>query len=107
MINNEPFFELKKQYPNIAGFATDDNKTKLVAGWLIEQCGWKGYREGDAGCYDKQALVLVNYGSAKGSQIYSLSQKNYRQRISQIRRYAGARSEHYYLKTNACNRKKH
>ena len=74
-IDNEQFFELKKQSPNIAGFATDDNKTKLAAGWLIEQCGWKGYREGDAGCYEKQALVLVNYGSATGAQIYFLSKE--------------------------------
>ena len=69
------FFELKRTHPNIAGYATDDNKTKLAAGWLIEQCGWKGYRDGDAGCYDKQALVLVNYGSATGDDIYQLSQK--------------------------------
>ncbi len=74
-IDNELFFSLKEKYPNLVGYATDDNKTKLAAGWLIEQCGWKGYRDGDAGCYDKQALVLVNYGNAKGSDIYRLSQR--------------------------------
>ncbi len=74
-VANESFFSLKHTYPNIVGFATDDNKTKLAAGWLIEQCGWKGYRNGDAGCYDKQALVLVNYGKAKGADIYGLSQQ--------------------------------
>lgn len=74
-IDNDQYFALKKQFSNIAGFATDDNKTKLAAGWLIEQCGWRGYREGDAGCYDRQALVLVNYGSAGGKDIYSLSEK--------------------------------
>ena len=74
-IDNNQFFELKKRYETIVGFVTYDNKTKLAAGWLIEQCGWKGYRKNDAGCYDKQALVLVNYGDATGKEIYDLSQQ--------------------------------
>ena len=74
-IDNEQFFTLKNKHPNMVGFATNTGKTKLAAGWLIEQCGWKGYRNGDVGCYDKQALVLVNYGKASGKDIYHLSQQ--------------------------------
>lgn len=74
-IHNEQFIALKAVFPTIVGYAAEHNKIKLAAGWLIEQCGWKGYREGDAGCHAKQALVLVNYGKAKGKDIYDLSQK--------------------------------
>ncbi|MDQ3683534.1 MAG: UDP-N-acetylmuramate dehydrogenase, partial [Bacteroidota bacterium] len=66
LIAQHEFYELKRMYSNIPGYIIDEKFTKLAAGWLIEQCGWKGYRKGDAGCYAKQALVLVNYGNATG-----------------------------------------
>ena len=69
------FEKLKNEYPNIVGYALENGNVKLAAGWLIEQCGWKGYRKGDAGCHNKQALVLVNYGNAKGEEIFSLSEE--------------------------------
>ena len=74
-VPNEQFTALQQAFPAIVGYAFGAHDTKLAAGWLIEQCGWKGYREGDAGCHAKQALVLVNYGNATGGEIYDLSSK--------------------------------
>jgi UDP-N-acetylmuramate dehydrogenase len=74
-VSKEKFEDLKTQFKNIPGYENSDGTIKLAAGWLIEQCGWKGFRNGDAGCYDKQALVLVNYGKATGEEIYDLSEE--------------------------------
>lgn len=68
------FNELKNKHPGIIGFPQENGQVKLAAGWLIEQCGWKGYRRGDAGCHARQALVLVNYGQASGEDIFRLSE---------------------------------
>ncbi len=73
VVSADNYTKLKEAYPAISAFKVDEGHYKLAAGWLIEQCGWKGYRKGDAGCYDKQALVLVNYGQATGQEIFMLS----------------------------------
>jgi UDP-N-acetylmuramate dehydrogenase len=75
IIEEQKFLVLKQNFQGIIAFPSGEGYIKLAAGWLIEQCGWKGFREGDAGCYSKQALVLVNYGNARGEEIYALSER--------------------------------
>ncbi len=66
--------ELKKEFPEMPVYPDIKGHTKLSAGWLIQKCGLKGKKLGDAGIHEKQALVIVNYGKATGSDIYSLSE---------------------------------
>ena len=78
VINKNTLANMKMAAPSdleIPFYEIDEEHFKIPAGWLIEQCGWKGYRKRDAGCYDKQALVLVNYGHASGKEIYDLSEE--------------------------------
>ncbi len=65
--------KIHANYPGIPSYQVNELKIKVPAGWLIEQCGWKGYRKNDAGVHAKQALVLVNHGHAKGDEIWKLS----------------------------------
>jgi UDP-N-acetylmuramate dehydrogenase len=71
----ETFVALKQRFPDIVGYSTSSGMVKLAAGWLIERAGWKGYRKGDAGVHENQALVLVNYGQATGDEIFQLSEE--------------------------------
>jgi len=67
--------ELKQTYTDLYAHKINGHQYKVAAGWLIEKCGWKGYRKNDAGCNPLQALVLVNYGHATGQEILDLSEE--------------------------------
>lgn len=75
VVSIEKYESLKQQFPGIVAYPSSPTEMKLAAGWLIEQCGWKGQTYGDAGVHKLQALVLVNYGNAEGREIYNLSQR--------------------------------
>ena len=72
VVSQSKFESLQQQYPDMPHYVVDEG-VKIPAGWMIEQCGWKGKRVGNVGVYSKQALVLVNYGGAKGEDIVQLS----------------------------------
>lgn len=69
------FKQLQENYPEIPHYPDTAQKIKIPAGWLIEKLGYKGKRFGDAGVHEKQALVLVNYGNAKGVELLNLAQQ--------------------------------
>lgn len=75
VVSREKYRSLINEYPSLAAYQNPDGSVKLAAAWLIETCGWKGFRRGDAGCHEHQALVLVNYGKASGKEIYDLSEE--------------------------------
>jgi UDP-N-acetylmuramate dehydrogenase len=75
VISTTLFKELQKEYSTIPSYRISDVETKVPAGWLIEQCGFKGKTFGEAGVHKNQALVLVNYGNALGIEIYELALK--------------------------------
>mgnify|MGYP006278983613 CR=1 FL=1 len=75
VVGQREFKKLQAAHPNMPSYRLAGKRHKIPAGWLIDQLGWKGYREGDAGVHARQALVLVNYGRAGGREIHQLSQR--------------------------------
>jgi len=74
IISSTHFEDLSKKFPLIKSYPVSDQKVKVPAGWLIESLGWKGKRVGNTGSHQNQALVLVNYGNATGSEVKKLAE---------------------------------
>jgi UDP-N-acetylmuramate dehydrogenase len=74
LVSNQLYNQIKTNYPSVVAYP-NGSQIKLAAGWLIENCGWKGFRERDYGVHALQSLVLVNYSNATGKEIYNLSER--------------------------------
>jgi UDP-N-acetylmuramate dehydrogenase len=75
VVNRSFFNKLRDVYPQAPSYPVDEQSVKIPAGWLIDQCGWKGKRIGNVGCYSEQALVIVNYGGASGQEVLSFGEQ--------------------------------
>ena len=73
IVSREKYEELLRLYPSMPHYNVDAEHEKIPAGWMIEQCGWKGKSLGRAGVHANQALVLVNRGGATGQEVVNLS----------------------------------
>lgn len=73
VITQEVHAALKEKYPQLVSYLQADGSVKLAAGWMIDQCGWKGRSLGAAGVHEKQALVLINRGGASGTEMLKLA----------------------------------
>ena len=76
VVSREKYESLAAQYAGMPHYTIDADREKIPAGWLIDQCGWKGRSLGRAGVHDRQALVLVNLGGATGSEIVTLCEQS-------------------------------
>ena len=75
VISQSDFDTLYAKFPDVVNFPVGNNEVKLAAGWLIEQCGFKGMVVGQTGTWKNQALVLVNHGNASGHEVYNFSEQ--------------------------------
>ena len=75
IIEKHEFANVVARHPDVVHYPTADDKIKLAAGWLIEQCGWKGKIAGNTGTWKNQALVLVNHGGATGTEVFNFSEQ--------------------------------
>lgn len=74
-VGTDTFLKLQDEYPDIPSYTVDQSHVKIPAGWMIEQCGYKGYDAGNTGVHANQALVLINKGGANGKEVWALSEK--------------------------------
>jgi UDP-N-acetylmuramate dehydrogenase len=76
VVTEKAFEQLQSRFPDLVAYQLPQGQgVKLAAGWLIEQCGWKGYRNESVGVHNRQALVLINHGGGSGAQLLALAQK--------------------------------
>lgn len=75
VVNEEKFKKIFQENSTVPFYKLNEDAFKIPAAWLIEQCGWKGFRNAVVGCYEKQPLVLVNFGGASGQDIFNLSEE--------------------------------
>lgn len=75
IINQDFFQQIRLNFPNIPAYPVDEQRVKVPAAWLIDQCAWKGKRHGAVGCYSQQPLVIVHYGGANGAEVWAFAQK--------------------------------
>jgi len=73
VVHYQKYLELVESHPGIISYDVDKNFKKIAAGWLIENCGWKGRRIGNVGTHQKHALIIVNYGDATGDEVLDFS----------------------------------
>ena len=74
VVEEKKYLDIRNRYPDMPSYKGKKGLVKIPAGWMIEQCGWKGKSLGNAGVHDKQALVLVNRGNATGQEVTELAE---------------------------------